>query len=369
MAGLFKDCTKLKKLNNNETFVLPSGFNASKATSLAGMFQGCATLKTLDLTNFNASSATDLSNMFKGCTSLQNLTLTGFTTNTTTNAKVNMAGLFWSCEKLYYGGDDGTLILPDTFNTTEVTNMSHMFCGCYKLETINFGNNFNTAKVTDMSYMFSSAKYETEPPIAMAFTSLPVGNFNTANVTNMSHMFYMCYLLEELNVANFNTGNVTDMSSLFACYKNMASNLTALDLRGWVFTNVTTTAKMFDRCEKLDTGLLFPAETDFTNLTNLNYMFSQCRLLSPGQLDSIVGKWNFSSNANFNSIFGNFTGTTSKPNFVIRNTMLLNGEYANFAVRQKYTTYDGRTLYIGGKKEDKNCCLTTEKGDYTSPTP
>ena len=281
-----------------------------------------------------------------------------------------MSGLFWSCEKLYCG--DGTLILPDTFNTTEVTNMSHMFCGCYLLKTINFGNNFNTAKVTDMSYMFSSAKYETEPPIAMAFTSLPVGNFNTANVTNMSHMFYMCYLLTELNVANFNTANVTDMSSLFACYKNKASNLTALDLRGWVFTNVTTTAKMFDRCEKLDIGLQFPTVTNFTNLTNLNYMFSQCANLSIGQLGAIVGKWNFASNANFNSIFDNYTNTTSKPNFIIRPTMLSGGEYANFAVRQKYTTYDGRILYIGGSGgsgNDKNCCLTTQIGGYTPPTP
>ena len=35
------------------------------------------------------------------------------------------------------------------FISTEVTDMSSLFSGCNKLETIIFGDNFNTEKVTN----------------------------------------------------------------------------------------------------------------------------------------------------------------------------------------------------------------------------
>ena len=378
MAGLFKGCSKLTTIKDNNNDLATLGFNTSKATSLASLFQGCSKLAILNLGSLDASNATDLSNMFQGCTKLATLDFTTFITNTTVNAKVNMAGLFWGCENLY--NNNGTLTLTNAFNTSEVTNMSHMFCGCYKLKTIDFGQNFNTSNVENMAYMFSSAKYEKEPPLPMNFTSLNVSGFDTAKVTDMSHMFYMCYLLTSLNVSGFDTSNVTDMSSMFACYNwngaTYPGHLTTLDLSGWDFTNVTSTAKMFDRCEEL-VNLSFPSETNFASLTTMNYMFSQCRSLTTGKLGAIISTWKFSAQPNYmttiygnNGLFGPFSTSTSARNFIIRPTMLADGDYANFGIRQRYSTADEGApyLYVGGpgdaKTHTENCCLTIKQGSY-----
>lgn len=395
MAGLFKDCSSLNKINNSNNIVLPSGFNASKATNLAGMFQGCSSLQKLNLSSFNAGSATDLSNMFHGCTNLNTLTLTSFTTNSTTPVKMkemfrdcsklnslnlssfntstatDMAGMFRGCVKL-----NGTLDISN-FNTAEVTDMSYMFCACRALTGINFGGNFNTSKVTDMAYMFSSNETSIENPPAMSLTSLDVSGFDTSKVGtgtdpgnpgSLRNMFYMCYKLTSLNVANFRTPYVQDMSYMFACYLNKPSGLTALDLSEWDFTNVKTVRNMFDRCEKLDTGLIFPGETNsrvtnFASLTNMSFLFSQCLALTPDKFRSIVATWTFAANPNnvyervATSLFGNTDSNRDKGgNYIFRDSMTKTG--AKFETRTGYTTKDGETLYIGGGNTVRHGRLT-----------
>ena len=79
--------------------------------------------------------------------------------------------------------------------------MSGMFCGCYKLPSLNLSN-FNTAKVTNMSQMFYTCK---ELP------SLNLTNFNTAKATNMQEMFKGCSTLQTIYVSdNFVVTGITD---------------------------------------------------------------------------------------------------------------------------------------------------------------
>ena len=42
-----------------------------------------------------------------------------------------------------------------------------------------------------------------------------LSSFNTNNVTNMSHMFFGCSSLKEINLFNFNTSNVTNTRGMF----------------------------------------------------------------------------------------------------------------------------------------------------------
>ena len=49
------------------------------------MFNGCSSLKELNLNNFNTNNVTDMSNMFYGCSSLKELNLNNFNTNNVTN--------------------------------------------------------------------------------------------------------------------------------------------------------------------------------------------------------------------------------------------------------------------------------------------
>ena len=89
----------------------------------------------------------------------------------------------------------------DKWDTSNVVDMSNMFCGC---KTFNQSVNFNTSKVIDMSFMFHGCKTFNQPV-----------NFDTRNVTNMSGMLSHC---ENFNQpVNFDTKNVTNMEGIF-CY-------------------------------------------------------------------------------------------------------------------------------------------------------
>ena len=374
MINLFKDRSSLATIDLR-------GFNTAAITNMAGMFQHCSALTSLTFDNekdddggylhFDTSSVENMSHMFDGCIALTSLGVSGFKTGNVES----MAGMFRGCEGL-------TSIVLDSKKVEDS-------------EDPRYGKflNFDTSSVTDMSYMFCCKTVESKDvkPSAMSLVTLDVSGFDTSSVTNMSHMFYMCWQLSGLDVSGFRTPLVTDMSCMFACYNYTPvlcpGSLTVLDLSGWDFTNVTSTAKMFDRQELLNTGLQFPLETtNFASLTNLNYMFSQCRSLSPEHLGTIIGTWKFSGRGegwqtsvygdNNTSLFGKFRNTSTDPNFIIRDTMLAGQTYHNFAVRQKYKTADYvivdgvKTyfyLYVGGTKDtsnSKNCELTIKQGDW-----
>jgi surface protein len=60
-----------------------------------GMFSGCSSLTSLDLSNFNTSNVKDLSYMFYNCSSLTSLNLSNFNTNNV----VNIMLIFWGLKK------------------------------------------------------------------------------------------------------------------------------------------------------------------------------------------------------------------------------------------------------------------------------
>ena len=143
--------------------------NTSNVTKMQCMFNGCASLQELDLSNFNTRNVTDMSGMFDGCASLQELDVSNF-------------------------------------DTSNVTDMAGMFYYCTSLQELDVSN-FDTSNVTDMVVMFDGCA---------SLQELDVSNFDTSNVTNMSVMFGDCTSLQELNVSNLNTSNVTNMSEMFA---------------------------------------------------------------------------------------------------------------------------------------------------------
>ena len=184
----------------------------------------------------------------------------------------------------------------DNLDTVNVTNMSGMFLGCYKLTSLDVSH-FNTANVTDMSDMFVDCT---------SLTSLDVSNFNTANVTNMSWMFTNCENLTSLDVSHFNTANVTDMSGMFSYrlgIKNLdlshfnTSNVTdmsymfvknvileSLNISNFDTTNVTNMSCMFLGCSKLNSLDLSKFNTD--NVTDMSYMFYGCNNITSLDLNN-----------------------------------------------------------------------------------
>ena len=87
----FYGMTKLTSITG-----MKANLNTSKATSLASMFNNCASLKSVDVSNLNTSKATSLNYMFYKCAKLSSLDISGFTlksTQTTTAMMQNCTGL------------------------------------------------------------------------------------------------------------------------------------------------------------------------------------------------------------------------------------------------------------------------------------
>ena len=103
-------------------------------------------LKSVDLSNLDTSNVTDMSRMFWGCYNLTELDVSSFDTSNVTD----MSGMFWGCRNL-------TALDVSSFDTSNVTSMGGDFCGMfgvdYRLTELNL-NGFNTSNVTNMGEMF-----------------------------------------------------------------------------------------------------------------------------------------------------------------------------------------------------------------------
>ena len=273
MGNMFYRCSKLTSLDVTK-------LNTENVKSMSYMFYNCSGLTSLNVTNFNTAKVTDMQLMFYRCSKLTSLDVTKFNTEMVTN----MNSMFWDCSSL-------TSLDVTKFNTEKVTNMSYMFSGCSKLTSLNV-TNFNTAKVTNMSNMFWGCS---------SLTSLDVTKFNTEKVMFMSNMFYNCSKLTSLDVTKFNTEKVTDMLNMF-CY---CSKLTSLNVTNFNTAKVTDMRYMFGGCSKLTS--LDVAKFNTEKVMDMRYMFSGCSKLT--SLD--VTKLNTENVKNMSYMFYNCSGLTS----------------------------------------------------------
>ena len=187
-------------------------------------------LETLDMSGFNTSKVTDMSHMFSGRNELNILDLSNFDTSSV----MNLSYMFSGCDKL-------TRLDFSGFDTSNVVSMNSMFESCERLEDLDL-KSFETSKVTNMSKMFQNCG---------SLKDLDLSNFNTANVTDMSSMFFGCDWLHNLDVSNFDTSKVTNMSGMFAG----CQNLSALNLSGFDTGCVTDMSEMFGSRYWADRGV------------------------------------------------------------------------------------------------------------------
>ena len=201
------------------------------------------------LENLNTTNVTNMSRMFYGCYSLMSLDLSSFNTENVTN----MVAMFRFCYALWS-------LDVSSFNTANVTNMGVMFNGCIALGTLDLSS-FNTENVTSMEAMFDGCS---------SLTSLDLSSFNTENVTRMGAMFSGCYRLTSLDLSSFNTENVTDMERMFS----NCNGLTSLDVSSFNTEKVTNMDKMFSYCQSLTSLDLSSFNTQ--NVTEMVNMFDYC---------------------------------------------------------------------------------------------
>lgn len=190
--------------------------DTSEVTSMAGMFEFCSSLETLNLSNFKTANVENMLAMFSDCYRLK---------------KINLS----------------------SFNTANVENMEQMFYECRDLEELDLSS-FNTAKVTDMGDMFH---------FCTSLKKLNVSSFNTAKVESMFSMFTECHNLKELDLKNFETTSDPDMDEMFKrCYR-----LEKVDISGFSFENPDTSLGdlFFQFCFSLNTLVLGPGMPNLEN--------------------------------------------------------------------------------------------------------
>ena len=112
--------------------------NCTTITSTANWFRQCENLATITgLEYLKTDNVTDMGGMFYGCSSLTSLDLSGFNTENVTN----MSTMFYGCESL-------TSLDLSGFNTYHVTDMSHLFMFCSGLTTIYAGEGWSTDNIS-----------------------------------------------------------------------------------------------------------------------------------------------------------------------------------------------------------------------------
>lgn len=228
MGYMFYACKSLKKIDfskwnisnitnteymfymcsNLSEIAIPSGENPwrvkgsrddqSNDNGAKFMFGGCSSLLVLDLKNMNVEQVENMSCMFSGCSELTLLDLSGWNAS---NVK-DMSGMFSGCIKL------ATLKLDST-KVQNASNMDRMFANCENLEMLSIPSDWNTSNVTNMSHMFYACK---------SIKGLDLSNWNVSSVTDMEQMFATCSNLQMLNLANWRTsGNPVANNLLTSC--------------------------------------------------------------------------------------------------------------------------------------------------------
>ena len=233
--------------------------NTSQVTDMSGMFSGCESLISLDLSRFDTSKVTDMGGMFSSCWSLTALDLSRFDTSKVTT----MGGMFNSCWSL-------TALDLSSFDTSHVTYMRSMFYRCYSLTALDLSS-FDTSKVKNMGEMFEGCE---------SLTALDLSSFDTSHVTYMEEMFYRCYSLTALDLSRFDTSKVTNMEKMFyGC-----ESLTSLDLSSFDTSQVKYMRMMFFACSSLIS--LDLSRFDTSKVTNMMDMFRGCSSLTSLDLSS-----------------------------------------------------------------------------------
>jgi len=179
----------------------------------------------------------------------------------------------------------------DCLDTSNVTNMSHMFESCKKVTSLDL-TCFDTSNVTDMSSMFCYCN---------KLMSIKFTNFDTSNVTLMNNMFTGTAFYT-LNLSHFNTSNVTSMANMFSSMINLIS----LDLSNFDMHNVKSMYDMFSFCKKVR-KIIFSETVDTSNVESMYGVFMCCYELS--NLD--LSHFDTSSVKNFSYMFNGCLGFTS----------------------------------------------------------
>ena len=292
----------------------------STLTSLSNWFVNCSNLTSISgLENLKTANVKTMQGMFDGCSSLKELDLTGFDISNLENT----SQMFYSCTNLdaiYASGD---------WNTDKITNSSYMFSACNKLVG-SAGTDFESTDVTDKSYARldggpSNPGYFSQPGVALAYAAVEKNTdgkavavtfyydtqkdsraaegktiIRTLNSSTVYQNWAGNTHGSTLTSATFDPSfrNYTGLTSLYRWFENCKVLTSITGIENLNIPNVTTMGSMFDYCKaftELDLSAL-----NTSSVTNMSYMFSYASNL---RTIYVGDDWTIAADANTSSMF------------------------------------------------------------------
>lgn len=320
-SSWFSGCSRLQSVQGTEKL------NWSKCNSASGMFAGCSSLKSVDVSSFQTAGVVNFGSMFYGCSSLENVDVSGFDT---TSGRV-FSSMFMNCASLK------SLDVSD-FDVHNAQSLGGMFRNCSSLNTLN-PSGWNVSDCMDFSGLFAGCS---------SLQNLDLSEWDTSAATTLFMMFLDCTSLQIQGLENWVTDHVTTMNRTFNGVQNAQLNLNSwntsantslewcfgnaaaksIEVSSWDVSHVTTMASMCAGAQSLtefdvsrwQTSSLTSLEDAFryasslpalavsnwdtSRLTSLYQSFQYCAALQ--SLD--VSKWNLE---NCTTLYCTFNGCSS----------------------------------------------------------
>lgn len=162
--------------------------------SCYGMFDGCSSLRSADLSGLDTSSVRTMGSMFQNCSSLVFVDFGGMDTSSVQS----MSSMFNGCEAL-------TSLDLSGFDTTEVSCMDRMFYYCEALESLDLSG-FKTGLIETMNGMFGHCK---------SLSSLDITGLDLRDATDLEFMFIGCTSLKSIDLSGVRGSGTTNYKNMF----------------------------------------------------------------------------------------------------------------------------------------------------------
>lgn len=264
----------------------------------------------------------DSSNLFENAIALQSLDGSLFDTSSVTN----MSHMFTNSGGYRYNNSIYNIDLS-TWDTSKVTDMSYMFnsSSSYTCEIIGL-THLDTSSVTDMSYMFASVR---------PTTGLDLSHFDMSNVTNITGMLKLGNssrdTIDYLNISNWKLDQFTDVNDIKA--DNVISGaFNALYMNDWKLNSITSLDGLVNRgSDSIGTSCY---------LVEVNRLYAPVATSAENALKTLQGTsnnygeiyandWYVPSLTSINYLFGQ-SGNSYMENISLRNWQIESLETANY---------------------------------------
>ena len=295
----------LQDMHNLQTIEHLNYLNTEHTAYMSRMFNGCSSLKSLDVTGFDTHNVKNMFSMFDGCSSLETLDVSGFNIDNVEN----MSYMFNDCSSLI------TIYCDNNWDNGTIPESTDMFAGCISLvggmgtkydknhtdvtyarpegyftDPLTLSDELYLAiEGTTMTLLFDNLRRTRATTYAM--DEIPSDVRNTATkvifdpsvsnttITTLYNSFANMPALGNIEgLKNINTTELTDVSFMFM----NCTALTQIDLNGFDFSGVTSAYGMFMNCSALTTIL---CDADYTALAGASSigMFDGCTSLVGGK--------------------------------------------------------------------------------------